>query len=1206
MMTPGPSSYPSYHAYPAQAQRRAYSRTPPISGIPTGQGSRIVPPPSFQPAISAAPPSVPVSYYASDQRPSPRLTPILYLLVPVPAAPAPSVSPVPPSAPVASTASNLCPAPAAGTTGETPMAATTYSAEAATAARTQSTSSHHVDAISSSSSDSTSSSDSDSESGSEEEAVAGALVGTRASADAIGEDGPTERDGQTEPVPEPAAVDLDEGSASSPRSSSDSDSSSSDSESSTSDEDSDTEHVSDIEAAVLERAGEEDDDLAAAETLPFDFGSDAAGSDAGDDADGENTGASGDESDGDEAAAAPRRKAKRRRIESVDSEQVALESAAESRTTSRAGSLDPTTFDQAGHADAPSMLTDAVVSPAVLAHLRPNTPSELTTSAPADSSPGSAAVSVSAPAAHAPEVLILPRADSDLDSPEPEKGEEPEEGEVVDRAQSPPAATPAGSTPAAPSLPDEISATLSALRAAAQPDPDAERGLSLASPPPPPPPLAQPTAPSAQSASSNLLPTLGPQTVPAATVAPSLPAAAPVPKASYERKRPASESLPANATPPAGKGAAAAAAGAGAGAGGPKAAKRAKLAYKPSPLSKPAAGAAQSATPAAADPAASAAATSTKPSAERAVYVRRAERSEPGTPVPEAPTANANANGPAPAPAQTKAVYQRRADALVAMASNQIKTANGKKGGKLRGALPLTREEKAQRLPPKFYATFGEYATPDAAALPAIYATPKHTVLPARNLAPPNEACLHGFWPGPPTRKQASSKAIFPAPLIALNDDDDDRPRVEVFIDNSNVLYSFLNWVRGRSDAKVMSVKAPGGGKDAAGNAKTVKTVTIAGKKVKLDYRSLFAVLERGRKVERRVIVGSSTLWQSLEPAIDWGYEISLLQRVPRAENTKTSAANMVATANQLAAQQGGNATGGKKRGKNGKIKKPEPVPIQPVNTQSQVKHYKEQAVDELVHLKILQSLLDYDPPPLPIPSRPPTPEPASVTEVMPVRVETPASVAIAHDPHSAAAPEVDAPPTAPLQPVVAVPAAAESTTSPAPPAADVVPAPPANRFQPSAAFVAAGESNPSSPAGTPSTAAPAAPAAAAQKPADPRFVPAGDKPAANSAAVPTPPAPAKKASVLRIVPRTPPRDRPVLVIGTGDANSSEYNPGGFLGCVRRALDRGWDVEIAAFTSGISSLWTGEQVRRFTDDGRPRGELRVIDLGLFGEELVTV
>jgi len=85
----------------------------------------------------------------------------------------------------------------------------------------------------------------------------------------------------------------------------------------------------------------------------------------------------------------------------------------------------------------------------------------------------------------------------------------------------------------------------------------------------------------------------------------------------------------------------------------------------------------------------------------------------------------------------------------------------------------------------------------------------------------------------------------------------------------------------------------------------------------------------------------------------------------------------------------------------------------------------------------------------------------------------------------------------------------------------------------------------------------------------------------------------------------TTPRARPTLVIATGDANSSEYNPGGFLGCVRRALDRGWDVEIASFsTHGLSSLWIGEKAKRITEDGKPRGELRIVNLETFAEELV--
>lgn len=840
-----------------------------------------------------------------------------------------------------------------------------------------------------------------------------------------------------------------------------------DSNSDSDEDEAEVEHVSDIEEAVLEQVGEEDD-LGADETLPFEFESASDESDA-DASDGEAEGTA-DESG---LPRATTRTKKRRRVDS-DSTTAATGAGLlldgdddnDSRATSRAGSHDELTL---GPSDE-SMFIARAVAPALSPPPPPPASDaflSMSTSTPARPTGG--------PAAPTPPLSFpdIGRAtDDNHDDGDGEEdsiygaGDEPEEGEVADHPTPP---VVGGATTA--TLPYEISAALSALRAAS--------GISSA-----------PAVDSSSSPSVILPDNNSPvvvfddalksdrQPVTFSTAPPALSSGAPVPKASYERKRVDLGSL--EQTPP-----------------GAPAAKRFKLSYKPSPLSSK---------PSTETPPLPVVAVATAAPTARAVYVRRSERSEGGTPGPES--------------APVKAVYQRRADALVAMSLNQTTAPNGKKNGKLRGALPLSREEKAERLPAKFYASFGEFPTPDAAKVPAIYATPKHTVLPARNLAPPNEAALHGFWPGPPSRKQASSKAIFPAPLVQLNEADDDRPRVEVFIDNSNVLYSFLNWVRSRSDAKVTSLKAPG--KDAAGNPKTVKTVTVAGKKVKLDYRVLFAVLERGRKVERRVIAGSSTLWQSLEPAVEWGYEVSLLQRVPRAENSKMSAAHISAAANQLAAQSNGNKKRGGKGPQNAEIVVP-----QPVQGSSQVKHYKEQAVDELVHLKILQSLLDFNPPPLPLPSRAPTPDPV--------------------DPVAAAA---------------AAPASTAPTAPTAPTATETEPsAPKAARFQPAAAFVA-----------------PAVPAASEASEPAPRFLPAGSKP---------PPQPRannnnnkKTTPALRIVPRTPARNRPVLVIGTGDANSSEYNPGGFLGCVRRALDRGWDVEIAAFTSGISSLWTGEQVRR--------------------------
>lgn len=98
---------------------------------------------------------------------------------------------------------------------------------------------------------------------------------------------------------------------------------------------------------------------------------------------------------------------------------------------------------------------------------------------------------------------------------------------------------------------------------------------------------------------------------------------------------------------------------------------------------------------------------------------------------------------------------------------------------------------------------------------------------------------------------------------------------MHIFIDNSNVLYAFLDWLRARPEAKVVSVVSTA--KD--GRSKATKTVTLGGRKVKMDYPALFALLERGRRVEKRILVASSALSQSLEPAIDWVRVEALLMR---------------------------------------------------------------------------------------------------------------------------------------------------------------------------------------------------------------------------------------------------------------------------------------------------------------------------------------
>ncbi|KAJ9125661.1 hypothetical protein QFC22_000623 [Naganishia vaughanmartiniae] len=46
------------------------------------------------------------------------------------------------------------------------------------------------------------------------------------------------------------------------------------------------------------------------------------------------------------------------------------------------------------------------------------------------------------------------------------------------------------------------------------------------------------------------------------------------------------------------------------------------------------------------------------------------------------------------------------------------------------------------------------------------------------------------------------------------------------------------------------------------------------------------------------------------------------------------------------------------------------------------------------------------------------------------------------------------------------------------------------------------------------------------------------------------------------------------IVLATGDARGGQYNEHGFLGCVREAIARGWQVELWAFKNGMSRSWT--------------------------------
>lgn len=77
------------------------------------------------------------------------------------------------------------------------------------------------------------------------------------------------------------------------------------------------------------------------------------------------------------------------------------------------------------------------------------------------------------------------------------------------------------------------------------------------------------------------------------------------------------------------------------------------------------------------------------------------------------------------------------------------------------------------------------------------------------------------------------------------------------------------------------------------------------------------------------------------------------------------------------------------------------------------------------------------------------------------------------------------------------------------------------------------------------------------------------------------------------------------IVLATGDGNVGQFNEDGFLGSVRTALRRGWEVELYAWEVGLSKRWAKEfGFGTGKKGGEYEGRFRVIGLEQFGEELV--
>jgi hypothetical protein len=106
----------------------------------------------------------------------------------------------------------------------------------------------------------------------------------------------------------------------------------------------------------------------------------------------------------------------------------------------------------------------------------------------------------------------------------------------------------------------------------------------------------------------------------------------------------------------------------------------------------------------------------------------------------------------------------------------------------------------------------------------------------------------------------------------------------------------------------------------------------------RFSFHSLSLILERGRPTAKRVLVGSKPLLPEFKEAELCGYETNILDRVLKAP-----------TPRKMRQGRNGYGTSGQSSGSETNTQLPE--------------RKMEQAVDEILHLKIMESLLDWNEP---------------------------------------------------------------------------------------------------------------------------------------------------------------------------------------------------------------------------------------------------
>ncbi|KAI9797992.1 MAG: hypothetical protein M1833_005048 [Piccolia ochrophora] len=203
--------------------------------------------------------------------------------------------------------------------------------------------------------------------------------------------------------------------------------------------------------------------------------------------------------------------------------------------------------------------------------------------------------------------------------------------------------------------------------------------------------------------------------------------------------------------------------------------------------------------------------------------------------------------------------------------------------------------------------------TPLAAIRPASIRPTSNKIEPLRKQTPPDRKVtlmkkLIRDFPA-----ERGSLLRHPTPLSAITTTSSQSNAIHVFIDSSNIMIGFFDTL-----------------KRARGISYSLRT-----RRVPLSFHSLALILERGRPVSKRVLAGSQPLVPSETEAEHLGYETNILDRVLKArERNNAHRPQRFANGNTMSGPSSGSDT-------------------------SVAQRMVEQGVDEILHLKILESIID-------------------------------------------------------------------------------------------------------------------------------------------------------------------------------------------------------------------------------------------------------